>query len=174
MWVVGQGWVGLYDDMLLCSALLRKTPQRVAFASTKRNNDQSSVQLIFASNFSRRFFFFFSPRECFPLSFAREPVDTTLTTLARFGLSEKCSPTLVGGEDYPRRCRKTGLKMASLRLSSYVSTETKDHTFAGSLLGPASYSLSLCLLSAFLSPHLTNSTYYTPDFFPRVCARLLS
>lgn len=48
-----------------------------------------------------------------------------------------------GGEDYPRRCRKTGLKMASLRLSSYVSTETKDHTFAGSLLGSASFSLSL-------------------------------
>lgn len=46
----------LRDDTLLCSGLLRKAPQRVAFASTKRNNDQSGVQLIFASNFSLRFF----------------------------------------------------------------------------------------------------------------------
>lgn len=60
-------------------------------------------------------------------------------------LVRKVLPDARGGgeEDYPRRCRKTGLKMASLRLSSYVSTETKDHTFAGSLLGSASFSLSL-------------------------------
>lgn len=64
-----------------------------------------------------------------------------------------------GGEDYPRRCRKTGLKMASLRLSSYVSTETKDHAFAGSLL------------ASFLLSRTSDKqrAYYTPDFFLRVC-----
>lgn len=85
------------------------------------------------------------------MSFAREPVDTTLTTLARFGLSEKCSPTTLVGE---RIIRVVAEKPALRWLVSgcRLMYQRKQRI----MLLPAR-----CLLPSCSLAHLTNSAHIT-------------